>query len=115
MTLLYDEVDTETEEIIGGGMIELTETTTTIRVPYYEDAKEINIYDKSIEKKLTIDVSAYAKAPEAKEAPEEITELKEKEEEKKPVSTMAYIFGIILLLIVIFAIIILFKAKRTRA
>ena len=61
LTILYDSTDNETGEINGGGIIELNQTETTIKVPYFENANEINIYDINISKKLRIDVSEYSK------------------------------------------------------
>jgi len=60
--LLYDIVDPETGEIIGGGLRQLNESEATLYLPYYENAQRINIYDLNLTKKLTIPVAELAKA-----------------------------------------------------
>ena len=47
---------------IGGGMIELDEMDVLLQVPYYQNAKSINVYayeNNKLNKKLTIDVLKY--------------------------------------------------------
>ena len=54
----------DTEELIdggrGGGIVELTDLDVLLKVPYFSNAKEINIYDLDRIKQLTIDVSEYS-------------------------------------------------------
>lgn len=51
-------IDTED----GGGEIrQFDEAEIELYIPYFDNANEINIYDKELNKKLTIDVSSYAK------------------------------------------------------
>jgi hypothetical protein len=59
--IIYDNFDKKTGEAISGGIIELTKQEILLQLPYYENAKEINIYDKNIQKKLTISVSEFAR------------------------------------------------------
>lgn len=61
LLLFYDNIDPETGRIVGGGSRELEETIVTIYVPYHDNAKEIVISDLDHNKKLTIDVTSYAK------------------------------------------------------
>ncbi len=56
----YDELDPETGQIIGGGMVELNEAEVTLYVPYHKDAKEINVYINNT-LKLTIPVVRFSK------------------------------------------------------
>lgn len=67
LRILYDTVDNKTGKISGGGMIYRNESNITLYLPYYENAKEINIYDENLTKKLTIDISQYSKKTAAKE------------------------------------------------
>jgi len=60
LNIIFEDTDPKTGEVTGGGVTTLEQTRTFIRLPYYENAKEINIYDKD-KKVLTIDVSSYAK------------------------------------------------------
>ncbi|MBI2147344.1 hypothetical protein HYU19_02585 [Candidatus Woesearchaeota archaeon] len=59
-TVFFDTIDKETGEINGGGQVELNETNVTLYVPYVEDAVEINIYNWSLARMATIDVSEYS-------------------------------------------------------
>jgi len=58
---LYDAVDPETGEIIGGNIAILNEINVTLNLPYYENAKSIEIYSPNNTKLLTINVSQFAK------------------------------------------------------
>src|SRR3989338_1926668 len=55
--LLYDIVDPETGEIIGGGLRQLNKSKATLYLPYDESAQRINIYNLNLTKKLTIPVA----------------------------------------------------------
>ena len=46
--ILWDGVDPETGEIDNGGLLELNETNFDIYIPYFENAKEIVIYDENL-------------------------------------------------------------------
>lgn len=59
--IIYDTVDSETGEISGGGLLELNETSFEIFVPYYENAKEIVIYDQNLTQLVKKDMSEYSK------------------------------------------------------
>ena len=51
--IFYDEVD-ENGTIVSGGLLKLDEVNFTIYAPYYENAKEIVIYDGNLTEKLII-------------------------------------------------------------
>lgn len=61
LTRISEFADPETGEIIGGKTTILNESDVTLYLPYYANAKEINIYDEDLNKLLTIDVGTYAK------------------------------------------------------
>ena len=114
--ILYDNWDPETGEIIGGGLRILNESEATIYIPYYENAKEIRIYDMNLKKKLTIPVDDLAKEIATVDAEIKQTELTEDEVEKEekssltqPLTGVLLGVGIIILLIVI---IVLIKRKK---
>ena len=121
LKIVYDTFDEDTEEANDGGMIELNQTEFNLRLPYYESAKEIDIYDKNLNKKLTIDVSPYAKrihqkieekpkiGPKKQEPVEKIPAT-----EKKPINyTMFIIFGIITLIVFFIIIIRIVHSRKT--
>lgn len=58
---IYDEFDPETGGASGGDLQVLNQTNFTIYLPYYQDAKEINIYDLYNSNLLTIPVSQFSK------------------------------------------------------
>jgi|SRR3989344_503687 len=115
-TIIYDNFDPETGEAIGGGIIELNETEAIINVPYFKNAKEINIYDSEINKKLTIDVSDYAKDSLVKK--EIIDAIKPEKQEileveiKDTKNHAIYIFGLLFALLVIIILMIHLYRKR---
>ncbi|MEK6969753.1 MAG: hypothetical protein AABW48_04970 [Nanoarchaeota archaeon] len=124
LTIFYDAVDLETGEINDGGMIELNETEVTLYVPYYINAKEINIYDQNLIKKLFIDISPFAKetaVEELKEIKEEIKkeEIIEKEtvlSETSPLFKIieGVVIGIAIIIALILIIVILKKKKPSK-
>jgi len=59
--ILYDTIDPETEEISGGGLLELNETSFEIFVPYYENAKDIVIYDENLSELTRKDIGEYSR------------------------------------------------------
>src|SRR3989338_634806 len=72
--LLYDIVNPETGEIIGGGIRQLNESEATLYLPYYENAQRINIYNLNLTKKLTIPVAELSKETAVPEALEDVRE-----------------------------------------
>ena len=70
LTIMYDNVDKETGEIVSGGMLELDQVTHAIYIPYFENAKQLNIYDKDVEIVLTIDLQQYSKISITEQEPE---------------------------------------------
>ena len=119
LTILYDSIDNETGEINGGGIIELNQTETTIKVPYFDNAKEINIYDINISKKLKIDVSEYskisAKLQEGAE-PEQKKNIPIKEEIKSAESKNNYLLygSIVLIAIIMLALVYLYRKQKNK-
>ena len=59
--ILYDTIDPETEEISGGGLLELNKTSFEIFVPYYENAKDIVIYDENLSELTRKDIGEYSR------------------------------------------------------
>ena len=119
LTILYDTADKETGEINGGGMIELNETETTIKIPYFENAKEINIYDMEINKKLRIDVSPYSKGAISKKdiVPEQKQTLKENPKtdiEKQSEWNSSYAITILILIILAISLTLLFFIRQRK-
>lgn len=114
-TIIYDNFDPETGEAIGGGVIELNETEVTIKFPYFENAKEINIYDNNITKKLTIDISDYAKNKITQQ--EAAKEIQQKEKQIMPkivIEKKGYytIYLLFLLFIIMLIMVYLYKRKK---
>jgi len=115
--ITYDDFDPDTGEIIGGFAQILNQTEFILELTYYSNAQQIVIYDSNDDKKLTIDVSHFAKnigtkkeiTPEIKELEEvkeeklkeEIQEIKLKEE-KKDYSLFIITGGILVILFLIF-------------
>ncbi len=58
--IFYDKVD-PLGKIVGGGSFERNMSEVRLYVPYYVDAKEINIYDWDLVERLKIDVNDFAK------------------------------------------------------
>jgi len=58
--VLWDEVDEETGEIVGGGLLVLDNVTFDIYVPYYENALEIVIYDENLTELDRVRVNQYS-------------------------------------------------------
>lgn len=117
LTILYDSINPETEEIDSGGIINLNKTEVTIKVPYYENAKEINIYDKNITKKLTIDVSYFSKEipieKEEKIIEKEKIPIKEEVKEPAKVFRKSYIvYGVIIIMILLIFIFVMKKLRK---
>ena len=56
LIILYDAVDSKTGRVISGGKIEKKEADTIVKLPFYENAKTISVYDSSAKKLLTIDI-----------------------------------------------------------
>ena len=117
LKILYDSINNETGEINGGGIIELNQSEVIIKVPYFENAKEINIYDINISKKLKIDVSDYAKSSAKQQSvaePEQKKNIPIKEEIKSAESKNNYLFYtlIVLMAIIILAMIYLLRKRK---
>ena len=113
--ILYDTINEE-GEISGGGFLELNETQFDIFVPYYENAKEIVIYNENLSELTRKDVSEFSKAREeiTEELPEEETE---KKIEEKPIETLTnnlsqYWWVLIIILAVLIGYLFYFLTKK---
>ena len=122
LLVLYDQFDEETGEVTGGGQIILDEKEITLQLPYYKNAKEINIYDKDLIKMLTIDVSSFSKdisvkkeAELIKKIPEKMedTIIKEEMEKGKNYNLYLAIVGILIIILIIAALLIKRKHNYT--
>ena len=114
--ILYDEVD-ENGTFVGGGLLELDEINFTIYAPYYENAKEIIIYNGNLTEKLRIDVSMYSKVSKEELIGKGIIREKGKEtieEEKTLIEKLAKNWWILIIILLILVIILIrgFKQKE---
>lgn len=123
-TLFVDYLNSETGELGSGDIIELNESEVVLYVPYYENAKEINIYDWNLNNKLSIEVSSYAKETAIAEEIEETEKVEAIAEEqvvpeetidehktiKKVLLGLLIAAGIVIMLV--FISILLFRKKR---
>lgn len=101
---LYDTFDPETDRINGGGSFIRNESTTTLYLPYYPNAKEINIYDLNFTLKLKIPVQQFAKEKSAETNQQQEKQLDKKasiKDQKEPSKFPFVIVGGIILLIII--------------
>lgn len=112
----YDSFDEESGEVVGGGIIELDETEITLNLPYFDNAKEIRIYNKSLNLKLRIDISSYSREIQPKEVGViEETSVKEKViiPEKEPEERQTnYIWFLIIGLAIVFVIFIVLLLRK---
>ena len=104
--ILWDGVDSETGEISIGGLLELNETSFEIFVPYYENAKEIIIYNENLTELTKVRVNEFSKIREdVEEIPYDIEIgdkiISEKENLLDNLSQYWYVFLIILIVLVI--------------
>ena len=115
--VLWDGINPETGEIDSGGTLELEQVSFEIFVPYYENSKEIVIYDRDLTEMARKDISMYSKQYEKESIvnesiKKEIDKKKQIEEEriddKKNLFEKLTEYWWILLIILIILIIILF-------
>tara|TARA_Y100000310_G_scaffold213829_1_gene214840 strand:+ start:16948 stop:17556 length:609 start_codon:yes stop_codon:yes gene_type:complete len=59
--IIWEGINLETGEINMGGLLELNETSFEIFVPYYENAKEIIIYNESLYKLTKKDINEFSR------------------------------------------------------
>jgi hypothetical protein len=119
LTIIYDNANPETGEIVSGGVIELNESEITLYIPYYDNAQEINIYDWDLNKKLSINVSSYVKeAAEVVEEefiPKEVEGVPEVVPETATEKGLSYVLvAIALVIFLIFAIIVIKRKLEKR-
>ena len=84
--ILYDTIDEETGEINGGGFLELNETEFEIFIPYYENAKEIVIYNESLTELTRKNIQEFSKVQEEKS----VGEIIEKNEKEQPIEKESF-------------------------
>ncbi len=104
----YDEFDITTGEIIDGRISVLNETNVILKLPYYKNAKEINIYDPDISLKLTIDVIPYSKKAIEEKIP--IERFAPREMVKKPI-TSSWWYGVLIIIFILLIIVIWISKK----
>ncbi|MBI2582236.1 hypothetical protein HYV87_03890 [Candidatus Woesearchaeota archaeon] len=107
----YEEVD-ETGELTGGSAA-LEQAALTLYVPYYSNAKEINIYDQDLIERLHIDVGSYAQESTLTEAKPVRKEIKTEVKTAPKSITFANIaLSLGLLLLFIFIILVLLHWRK---
>lgn len=77
LTVYYDFIDSETGSITDGGSTELNETNLTLYVPYYKNAKQIEVYDDEFYQKLIINVESFSQESTKPIVKSEVEEKKE--------------------------------------
>ncbi len=115
--IFWESIDNETGEINEGGIIYLDNFTFNLEIPYYKNAKEINIYNEEFEKVLTIDVSMYSKEkPVIQEILQIETQNKSftKPQEKSFEEKIAENWWIFILVLVILLLILFFRTKKKK-
>jgi hypothetical protein len=109
---IFDAFDPETGLILGGYTTYLNETDFILALPYYPDAKEIDLYDPDGILRLTIDVSYFAKEVAVEEIipPEEVIEEKipEKIPEIKKPRISRWLLPILFTILILVALILIF-------
>jgi len=118
--VLWDGINLETGEIDKGGIKELNKTSFEIFIPYYENAKEIIIYDENLSEVIRKDVSEYSKQREystdendtKKERDKFVKDKISDENLSEKIAKYWWIFLIILILLIITLIYSLQKKKK---
>tara|TARA_Y100000310_G_scaffold171085_1_gene171238 strand:- start:2297 stop:5179 length:2883 start_codon:yes stop_codon:yes gene_type:complete len=111
----YDGLDEQTGETIGGRIIP-NSSTINLYLPYFVNAKEIQIYDRELEELLTIDVSSFSEkqlilTEESDIDPSEIIEKPKEFSKDKPKEKNKIIWWILIILLILIILIILKKRK----
>lgn len=107
-TILYDTIDPDTGQITGGGMIELNETSTILQLPYFDNAKELNIYDQDLNLKLTEDLSTYSRPTPTPT----VTATPIPKPEVRDTTTRNIIISVVIILAVIIILVLLSRKKK---
>lgn len=117
--LLYDIVDPETGEIIGGGTRILNQSEATLYLPYDETAQRINIYNLNLTKKLTIPVAELAKAGAIPVEVEKVLPELVRREEAPPVTPVQQVVNGVLIglgiIVVLTVLVLLLRRKKKKA
>lgn len=116
LTILYDNFD-ENGTIAEGGERTLDKTTQIVVLPYFDNTKEINIYDNNMIKKLTIDVSYYAKdmtktKKEKVQETSEIAKYSEEQKKEKISNKIIVLAAAVIIAMIIIAVIIKHRNKK---
>ena len=120
--ILYDIVNPETGKIEDGGEMELEQVSFEIFVPYYENAKEIIIYNENLTELIKKDVSEYSRQRPEEEVLEEDTERRKEVEEEiskkggliEKVTNYWWILFVILFILIVILFYSLSKKKKIR-
>jgi|SRR3989344_8360928 len=115
--VIYDIADSETEKIVGGGIRKLNHSEVILYLHYNDRAQTINIYDKNLRKKLSINVAEFSKVEAGKLPISDITKITKTEEktkeiireieeeklnEKRLLIAALFILGLVVLIVIIF-------------
>lgn len=112
--ILWDGIDEETGEINQGGEMELDQVSFEIFIPYYENAKEIIIYNENLTEITIEDVSKYSKQVPKEEIKDEKEIEKEKKtyEEKTISEKLVKYWWIFLITLIILIIVFIYSLKK---
>jgi len=113
--MLYDIINPETGKIEGGGERELEQVSFQIFIPYYENVKEIIIYNEVFDELIRKNIDEYSKFDE--EVSEE--DVKDEEIKKTPIGEKDYFeklkdYWWVLVLILFVLIIVLFYSLNKK-
>ena len=115
--IIYDTID-ENGTINGGGIINLNETSFEIYLPYYENAKEIVIYDENLVELTRKDINEYSKQRE--EISEEVVEDKEEQVKSREeiygteslIDKLSKYWRILLIILIILIIVLFYSLNK---
>jgi len=119
-SIAYDNTD-ESGKLISGGIIELNETSFNIIIPYYEDAKEIIIYNTDKQELTKNSLTHFTKNPEtidypkdSQETDEETDEQTQDSQEQQPESDTGWkiLLWALIILTILFVVLILRVRKK---
>ena len=100
--ILWDGIDPETKKISHGGLLILDQTSFEIFIPYYENAKEIIIYDGNFTEVARRGISEYSKQREERTVEEKIDDEQEyQKREKLFIEILAEYWWILLIILLV--------------
>ncbi len=118
--ILWDGIYPETEEIDRGGEMELNQTSFEIFVPYYENAKEILIYNENLTEIARRGISEYSKQrtetreKEANENEEDIGGKNKTYENRFISKNITEYWGVLLIILIILIIALIYSLTKNR-